>query len=86
MQKITLPAVAGMVEVSEKAFFATVGQLAVSPRAEGRYDQTTGYVSKWKMHGGSGPTLGASFGGTHLCADTYMVTPEFFAANRAAFA
>ena len=39
----------GMRRVGRDEFFAYIGHMNVHPKPEGRYDQTTGYVSEWRM-------------------------------------
>ncbi len=71
----------GMVEVSKKAFFATIGQLNVHPvSGQERYDAVKGYFSRWKTP--DGRILGGSVGGTYLSETLFMVTHEFHEKHR----
>lgn len=73
----------GMVGVSRDAFFSTLGRLDVSPSCHGyRHDEVLGYRSDWKTP--YGRVLGMTIGGTHASESAYMVTREFYEANRAA--
>ena len=79
--KATPPEVSGYVTISQEAFFATVGRLDVAPRAVGDYDPIFGYRSHWKLNRG-GELVGVSAGGTCHSHHRFMVSPQFFDANR----
>lgn len=71
----------GMIEVSKKAFFATIGQLNVHPTVgQERYDSMKGYFNRWKTP--DGQILGGSVGGTYLSEKLFMVTREFYEKHR----
>jgi hypothetical protein len=67
-----------MIQISKDSFFAAIGSqdvvtsLADSPR----YDNVTGYVTKWETRGRT--LLGKSDGGTVFMPHRYFVTEQVF--------
>lgn len=60
----------GMHRVAHEEFYATVGQMNVHPSPQGRWDDTTGYVTEWRRCADRN-LVGISDGGTHLCPHRY---------------
>lgn len=52
-----------MRRVTKAEFFAYIAKMNVHPKPEGKYDQTTGYVSEWRLVD-SRRLVGVSDGGT----------------------
>lgn len=82
--KQTPPEIEGMVTISRNAFYATVGQLDVHPYPVGNFDPIFGYRSDWKTR--NHKVIAATVGGMIHSHARYMVTREFFNANRTTIA
>lgn len=60
-----------MISITRTAFFATVGQLDVTPYPQGRYDiDKSDYRSLWKQR--DGRIVGESFGDEYLVEESLL--------------
>jgi hypothetical protein len=78
--KATPPEIPGTVTISREAFHATVHTLDVMPNPQGNYDQTFGYLSRWETPRRT--VIGYTHGGTTFSEKRYMVTQDFYEANK----
>lgn len=58
----------GLHRISKEAFYATVGQMSVTPYPIGKWDdEANGYKTEWRNRGGE--VIGVEFGGVYEVTD-----------------